>query len=398
MLRRSSRRKGSIASPGKRHLFEIDVLRAATIAGVVMVHVVGLTGAYYGSGHAFDVIYNGAVTLLHFTRETFMFMTGLVLFYQYRDRDSSTWQFWGKRFPPTAVPYVAWSAFYILTSQVPIGVPVAVLWAHFWKGVLLGTASYQLYYMIITFQFYLLFPLLLWLFKRHPEWSTPTLILSAAVTVAWFVVLGRSGVFPQRSAWPWGARLQSHFFLPYVFYFVLGSWTALHLDQVLGYLKSHQRQVLWVGIGLACLLEGHYLYEVVVRKEFWGLAVAVLQPTMVPYCVGVILLLFLFAFALEREGPVRAFLGRITAKFADLSFGVYLCHVAFLTVFLRTIDPWLGWPAPWLMLLTWPVVIAVSAFVTWFLGRFRYTAILVGGKKPPKNVAARRNLTEEATT
>lgn len=394
----SRQERRSPTSAQKRHLGEIDIVRSATIAGVVAVHTVGLTGLYFGSGALFGAINNGAVTLLHFTRESFMFLTGLVLFYQYRDRGASTWQFWGKRFPPTLIPYLFWSVFYILTYDIPAGDKWGLIVTHLWRSILLGTASYHLYYMLITFQFYLLFPLLLLLFKRHPEWSTATLVLSALVTVAWFAFLGPSNVYPDRALWPWGARFQSHFFLPYVFYFVLGAWVALHLDAVLSYLRAHRRAALFAAIAVTVLLEVHYTLAITVEGAPMSLAVTVLQPMMVPYCVGVLLFLFLLAFALEGESPIRAYMRRMTSKFADLSFGVYLCHVAFLSVFLNTIDPWLRWPAPLLMLITWPTVIAASVALTVLFGRFRLTAILMGQKAPQRGVAKETGLPREATT
>ena len=68
------------AKAGKGHLNQVDLVRVLTFASVIAVHVI----TYTNDGA--NVTAYGALTLLHFTRSVFFFLTGFVLVYTYRKR------------------------------------------------------------------------------------------------------------------------------------------------------------------------------------------------------------------------------------------------------------------------------------------------------------------------
>lgn len=361
-------------------------------------HVVGLTGLYYGSGALFDAVNNGVVTLLHYTRETFMFLTGLVLFYQYYDRDIAPLAFWRRRFPPTVIPYVFWSLLYVVSEDVQFHESFQAIARHAGFDLLLGTASYQLYYMIVTFQFYLIFPLLLWLFRRYPEKQTGFLLLSALWEFLWLAFLGPLSIHPYHTWWPFGAFYQSHFVLTYLFYFVLGAWTALNLGKVMAFLRTHRRPLVLVGVGTALVLEVHYVLALVLYRQPAGAAASVLQPVMILYSAGVVLLSYLLAIALAREGRVRRFTRTVMKKFADASFGIYLSHALFLSLFLNHIDRDAHWPVLVLMVLSWAVTLALSYLLTVVLMRIPWAGMLVGQRAVPARPGRKAGLRTSAAS
>ncbi len=379
----------SEVSVTKRHLGELDVIRTLTIAGVVLVHSVGLTGLYFGASGTAGPI-DAAVVLLHYTRETFMFLTGLVLAYQYHDRDITTWNFWARRFTPTVIPYVFWSILYILSADLQVHESFGLIFRHIWVSLLLCTASYQLYYMLVTFQFYIIFPVLLFLFRRHTDWRTWMMLASAAFTTAWYIFLGPANVHPAGTLWPFGSFYQSHFVMTYIFFFVLGMWAAFYLDEITAFMKRYRRILSWSVLAMALVLEGRYVIGINLTHESYASVTTVLQPIMIPYSVAIIVGSYLVPFALDAWGRVGR---RITAgfkRFADNSFGIYLMHVFFISLFLKQVDPRVQMPLPLLMLVTWLVSLTVSFFITEIMAYLPLLGWLVGRGRSGGRQSARQ--------
>ena len=56
-----------------------------------------------------NVIGTGFITMLHFTRNAFFFLSGLVVCYAQITRPRSLWGFWIRRYVQIGVPYLAWT-------------------------------------------------------------------------------------------------------------------------------------------------------------------------------------------------------------------------------------------------------------------------------------------------
>src|SRR5438045_5282848 len=145
------------------YIYELDPLRAVTAVAVIAVHV--LSGTMLLNHTAAGLLVdNGIFTSVHFTREIFMFITALDLTYVYFGRPFSGKRFWAKRSIGVLVPYCIWSIAYtwVNTSQhSPAAFARTALF-----DILTGNASYQLYYILLTLQLYLVLPLFL-LFLKH---------------------------------------------------------------------------------------------------------------------------------------------------------------------------------------------------------------------------------------
>ena len=150
-----------IARPGGKapYLHQIDLFRLVTFACVILIHVVGATN------FAQDVGANAVETPLHFTREAFFALTGFVLVFQNRGREITPGDFWRRRLPLVATPYLAWSMFFWAFSLVTGTQQPASLEASMrllLKDLATGGAWYHLYFLLVTMQVYLLFP---WIMK-----------------------------------------------------------------------------------------------------------------------------------------------------------------------------------------------------------------------------------------
>ena len=152
----------------RSHVYELDPLRACTAFSVVAVHVLAFT-VFLNHSEIGIQIQNAFIVAFHFTREVFLFVTAFALVYVYNGKAFPFRQFWKKRGIGTLLPYLIWSVIYVWVNAQAKS-PAAFFQTAL-VDILTGNASYQLYYILLTLQFYLIFPLfLLFLLRcgRHP--------------------------------------------------------------------------------------------------------------------------------------------------------------------------------------------------------------------------------------
>src|SRR5438270_3981926 len=147
------------------YIYELDLLRPVTAVTVIAVHVLSGT-AMLNHTQAGLQVQNGIITSVHFTRDVFMFITALALTYVYFGKSFSGKRFWAKRSMGVLLPYCIWSIAYtwVNTSQHSPGAFAKLVVFN----ILTGNASYQLYYILLSIQFYLVLSLFL-LFLRHVQ-------------------------------------------------------------------------------------------------------------------------------------------------------------------------------------------------------------------------------------
>src|SRR6266576_2479847 len=341
------------------YIYELDLLRPVTALTVVAVHVLSGT-TMLNHTQAGMQVQSGIFLSVHLTREVFMFITALALAYVYFGRPFSGKRFWAKRSIGILVPYCIWSIAYtwVNTSQhSPAAFAKLVLF-----NILTGNASYQLYYILLTLQLYLVLPLFLLLLKHVQQHPWRALLISFSLLVLLMYLDYRylqQGTLASRGVWQVVAAYQDRFLLTYQFYFILGGLAALYLKQARAFVLSHGK---WIVIGFVLALTAlwvHFLLQVDVYHESLGYATSVLQPMMTFYSPVVIVLLgFLacrWASRTDQQGHPKGY--RFWRTLSDASFGIYLVHVFILTALLQWVVP--------LMPEAWPV--ALRVFLTWFL-------------------------------
>ncbi|MBO0701957.1 MAG: acyltransferase, partial [Candidatus Dormibacteraeota bacterium] len=244
------------------------------MVGVIVTHVLLYTapGASRGAG--------ALLMLLHVNREVFFFVSAFVLAYStgaVRQRFDVP-RFWRRRFPPVVAPYIAWTVVYwLLVSELgaPGRVPTATsLLAD------LATGWLQLYFLLVTMQIYLLFPLLAWLVRRTYGFHWLVLLVSAALQVGLdWVFQYRPGLIPGPI---FGAALWAQDEVTsYQFYVVAGVVAAAHWRQLVEFARAHRRSLVLAAV--ATLAGGELVYA-------WNLhlgylpqgASADLQPAVMP--------------------------------------------------------------------------------------------------------------------
>lgn len=369
----------------KPHLRHLDRLRIITALSVVAVHVLA-NSTFLDKGFGAQVAQAMFITSFHFTREVFMFVTALALVYVYYGKPFDTGHFWKRRALGVLLPYSVWSIIYVLANVRPTS--IGAFLGSSALAILTGDASYQLYYILLTLEFYIIFPFVLRALPLLARRLKTTLIVSFILEV--IILFFIRNILPT-IALPSTAnflvgQFTDRFVLVYQFYFVLGALTALHLPQIKAFLLRHGPWMIAAGCFALIALEINFLVQVAPSNSAMGRAVAVLQPMMAPYSLGAIAFLYWLALVLtqrvERRKAVRT--ERVWHQLSDAAFGVYLVHPLFigaaLAVFVPPVRAYL--PAGLTIFIVWAITAFCSVTSTVLLLKIPVLSRLVGRAAP----------------
>src|SRR5208282_583317 len=204
-----------------RRLDQVDAMRPIKQAGVISTHSI-----MYIAPAAASVSSGAALLLFHVSREGFFFISACMLTYAYADlhRDGLR-RFYARRCVSVLIPYLCWTVIYFLylLPRAHYASPSAAL-KHLASMTYDG--FYQLYFLLVIMQFYLVFPLVLMLLRRtrgHHGLVVAAAVL-AQVTIAiglhWQILPSLMVRYDQRDA------------LSYPLYLIGGGVVAFHLEEV----------------------------------------------------------------------------------------------------------------------------------------------------------------------
>ena len=293
---------------GDGHLWQVDIVRLAAFSGVIAVHSVAWTHP------AGDAVAAGFIYALQFGREVFFALTGFVLVYSGRRRPLPVRRFWRRRFPLVLAPYATWTAIYWGYSHGAAGGLGGYLW-----DLVSGQAEYHLYFLLVTFQLYLVWPLISRFVERTAGQWKHWLVGVGVLNLGWMAVL-------EYMAYPGGAAgtflHTSYELLPtYIVYVLAGCYAAAHLDRLHLWLDRNGPLLTRLcGAGLV-LGVGVYVAELPVMS-LQG-ADSPLQPSMMVMSFAVMGLLYHLGRRWSQGR--RRLLGAVQVG-GDISFGVYLAH------------------------------------------------------------------------
>ena len=290
---------------------------------IIMVFVVSVHTLAFAGGNVTMSI--GAVTtVFHTSRELFLLLTALVLTYNYGRRPLKAGRFLRRRFWLVLPAYITWSAIYYAADGHSRGAfPAAFL-----HDLLNAGARYHLYFLLVSMQIYLLFPLIRWVLKKtegyHAWLFGVALAYQAWLTVGLHYRVGRqgNGLIAQFLN---GAG-QGYWIDTYVLYVVAGALAGWHFEQLCAFTRRHLRSgwrvALLAAAGVAAGI-GVYLIEIEVFGATPNNASAVFQPVVIFEALA-------FGWALlgagllwsDRGAPLRKFCAAGSAS----SFGIYLAH------------------------------------------------------------------------
>jgi peptidoglycan/LPS O-acetylase OafA/YrhL len=306
------------ARRSRPHIVAFDMIRL-----IIMVFVVGVHTLSFAGGTV-TMSLGAVTTIFHTSRELFLLLTALVLSYNYGHRPLALGKFWWRRYYLVVPAYVAWSAIYYgADGRTRGGFPSAFL-----HDLEIAGARYHLYFLLVSMQIYLLFPVFRWVLRKtegYHRW-----LFAAAVayqlwlTCALHYHLGRpaGGALAQ---WLNGAG-QGIWVDSYVLYVVAGAIAGWHFEQICAFTRRHLGSVgriaLAAAVGVVAGI-GTYLIEIYGFGATPSNASAVFQPIVALEALA-------FGWALlgggllwsDRGAPYRKFCAAGSAS----SFGIYLAH------------------------------------------------------------------------
>jgi peptidoglycan/LPS O-acetylase OafA/YrhL len=368
---------------GRRRLDHIDAMRPLKQAGVVSTHtIVAFTPV---SALVFS---NGALLLLHVSREAFFAISACMLTYAYSGLKRDTMRtFYWRRFIAVGIPYLAWNLIYFLwflyiVHETSYDTAYSAM-LHFFRQLEVGYD--QLYFLIVIAEFYLLFPLVLWLLRKTT--GHHGLLLGVVAVLQVFFTIGvhwgwfgyRMGEYAQQNA------------AFYVLYLIGGAVVAIHLSDVHDWLMRNALLIAFATVATAIFAEGVYFLTKGSGAGDLGHAADPFQPSVIPFNVCVIALGYLAGMWLV-DPKRRRWIRSATRVGSDDSYGIFLAQMIFVTALADE----LGWRhfASVMPFIVWlPLTIAIayvgSIVLTELLARTPLAVPLTGRKQVPWRAAPR---------
>ncbi|WP_046227907.1 acyltransferase [Paenibacillus dauci] len=381
----------------KQRLGEIEILRGMAFAAVVLQHSI----AHYSVVPEVTAGDGVRLTLMllaaKFAVPAFIFITGLVLFYNY-DGVISYSSFIRKRFKDIIVPYLLWSLLYAGLNGT-YARPV-IEWlpdvTRYWYT---GKSSYHLWYIVMIIPMYLLFPFLRTIVRKAVQWTSQRqyalwllpLILFAGYELILFL---RPWLSELAEAWqipvltPYFTTYADRNIVYYLYYFFLGALAGLHINSFLGMLQRVKFPVMLL-CGLFVLyytgmVTGGFPADASYGRRFIGLTL--LQPLMAIFLTASVLLVYQLALSITRSESSRHRQWWIIIS--RYSYGGYLAHALMLRI-TYGVDDWImaGWDVTVRTLITALITLGLSILLTYLLSRIPYGAWLTGipYRKVPKS-------------
>ncbi len=290
----------------KERTKSIDSLRTIAILGVLLIHTT--TRTLEASGFN---IYAFSWTLflnqiVRFAVPLFLIISGFVL--ELSNRPETYWSFIKRRFSKIFIPYTVWSVFYyfIIYNQNHDS---------FLKVILIGNASYQLYFIPTLCIFYLLFPLIHKINKYISNKFILSLILLSQVFFLYKDYFIRELDLPD----PVHIAILSYFF------FVIGIVAAGNMNRI-NLIVNKWKYMLF---GTTMLLGPYVFWEGRSRYLATGNYLAYYSQWRPSILLYTILIALTFYYLFEHT----KFKDFVIAELSKHSFFVFFVHVAVLEMF-----------------------------------------------------------------
>lgn len=319
----------------RERLPQLDIVRALAILGVLHVHSSSFAAGEQALQSPYYYWLNWINIFFKFGTPSFIFLSSFVLFYNYYGRPVSRsliTTFYRRRLKYILLPYLLASmGYYALTLYVNGRLTQNFgdnLYGFF--GVLLSGSAYaHLYFVFISIQFYLLFPLMLKLFQ------------SSRFLVKWAIPLG----FALQWGFIFWNKYQLHIVekgslaISYLAYYMMGAFMAIHFEQLKPwFVKPWRMQAARYRVWII-LLVGFWLIAAFIHVQLWYVArhFGVWTDSLwyellwnVHTMLSALVLLYA-AFLLYRRASDRivSFLTRL----GELSFAIYLIHPLLLAIY-----------------------------------------------------------------
>ncbi|BCJ87064.1 acyltransferase [Effusibacillus dendaii] len=372
---------------GKDRISEIQYLRGIAFCAVAMQHVIGVYNQVTISlGES--VILAVFLELVKFAVPTFVFITGLVLFYNYNEGVRYPSFIW-KRIKEILIPYLIWSVLYAVSfpPDNPFHVSPIREFTHQW---ITGTAFYHLWFVVMIFQFYLLYPLfqrlMLWFrtIRRQIWLLLVSGILYLAVLWASLYAIPRGLIrFDNPILHALLDKYRDRNFLLWFFYFLLGAVAGLSVSRWRDWIKRIHYWNIPIFLILFAWVTSMLANSINLSNKLKlnaNIATS-LRPSMFWFSVSSIALVYVLSVQMSQR---ENWLSHLTESIGKYSYGAYLIHALVLQMIggfivrLPIQNHLFG------LLLTFVGCVLLSWLLTFALSKLPFGHLLVGTTKKKK--------------
>ncbi|EHQ92015.1 acyltransferase [Desulfosporosinus youngiae] len=305
--------------PGR--IEEIGYLRGFGVLAVIAIHTTG----YFTEISEFNylVLANLWIDVFsQFAVPLFILISGFVLARNYPE-DYSLKKFYIKRVRSIIPQYLIFSILYTAFNNWAVmqnssfGTNVSLLLKNVWNA----EASYHLWFFAIIIQFYLLFPVIMKLYNLFKQSGRAELLVVLFLIVQTLFMVGIHTFYLS------GIKLN---FIGFLFYFVLGVYTADHFAPLKRGLKGQTLFLFTMSLILTIGSSFFIIIGLTTGYRFSSIPAYFLIGSELVYPVfRVITFLFLFNMAQNLIKKRKTLLAKMINRFGEYSFGIYLIHIFF---------------------------------------------------------------------
>lgn len=295
----------------KKYIYhpELDFIRIICIFSVILIHVTTKILAVSGN----DLVSNPFTLFLNqlsrFAVPVFFIISAFGLKLNY-SHNFKYLPYLGARLSKLFLPYLFWTSiyYYFVYPQSPQSI---------FQALLLGNASYQLYFIPTLFLFYLIFPLI----SRYSKFIN-RLVPLIVLFIIQFIFL-----FLDYYYRPLSFPHPLNVFLLNFIYFILGVLAFLHQEKILIFVKKYLKIIISFSIIIAiCItLEGALRYF---KTQNYLSFYSQWRPSVLLYSITIFSLLFY----LGKETKINY---KFIKIFSSYSFFVYFIHIIFIEIIWR---------------------------------------------------------------
>lgn len=314
----------------KATVIELNLLKGLALLGVIFQSSISSTLQNNPVSHNDSIMMGMLYHFAKFSAPAFVFIAGFAIIYHQQSRVNYRQYLVGKT-ADLIQPLIFWSILYFsLSTEVA---PFSLEWfKEMLNAIITGSAAPHLWYVVMIFQFHLLYPMIINLFNKTNtivNTEKQLYLLMAAISSAYLLLMFYSNRFIYNgnaltdSKW---LLYTDRSFIAYSFYFILGGVAAQNLSKWRQFVTKASPVVTFLFITFYTWI-GHDLLSFsgdgAIRLE----ASTYLKPSMFLYVFTEILLLYAFVLTIMKT---RSVLYQIVQFFGQYSFGAYLSHVLFM--------------------------------------------------------------------
>ncbi len=323
------------ASRGTRQrLDHVDAMRPIKQTAVISTHAL-----IYFSPLSTSFVAASLLTVTHFSRDAFLFVSACMLAYSYRNSTSvKLAPYWKRRFISVGLVYIVWSIIYWPlasaqdTSTFPyFKIPGSAVFSHHGFHDFLfnfATGYYHLYFLLVLLEFYVLFPAIFWYLQRYPRSRIPV-VLGALLWQIVFPIAIRRNWF----GFIMPSKIETRLVFSYPLYLLGGVVCAFYLESFHDWVLRHKKAIL-IATVVAAAVPLIIDYASQHGTSISGVLVPGGNPfaaLVIPYDVLAILCVYLLGVYLvspNRSARTRA----ITASGSEAAYGIYVSQIVWIIV------------------------------------------------------------------